>query len=121
MFKGQCHCGNVQLSAPEAPPTLTACTCSICHRYGAQWAYFKVGEVDVSCFEQPTQTYRWGDEDIDFHHCPRCGCLTHYTSTKNKPDAEDRIAFNGRMFDPALTAAIRLRHFDGADTWTYLD
>jgi hypothetical protein len=31
------------------------------------------------------------------------------------------MAVNCRMAAPADIAGMRIRHFDGADTWTYLD
>ena len=56
---------------------------------------------------------------IAFHFCNTCGCLTHYTGT---PAYEgDRVAINARMMDPADIAGIRIRTFDGAETWKYLD
>ena len=33
----------------------------------------------------------------------------------------DRVAVNARMMEPAEIEGIRIRHFDGAERWTYLD
>lgn len=120
MFTGQCHCGNVQFSVARSPSTLTECNCSICHRYGTRWAYFKPEEVSFS-IKQQTQSYRWGDEKIDFHHCSTCGCLTHYTATEKGKAVIDKIALNSRMCPIDQTKEITIRHFDGADSWTFLD
>jgi hypothetical protein len=35
--------------------------------------------------------------------------------------AGNRLAINARMLAPALVTGIRVRTFDGADTWRYLD
>ena len=121
MLNGHCHCGNVSFSVGSLPATLTECNCSICHRYGARWAYYKPEQVTLTVGDVPTQTYRWGDEMIDFHHCPQCGCLTHYTGTGKDQQPVDRIALNSRMFPLSQTADITVRHFDGAQSWTYLD
>jgi len=118
MIEAKCHCGNVVLTIEKLPDTVTSCNCSICHRYGAIWAYFKPEEVSVHCSQQPTRTYSWSDKVIDFHHCPVCGCITHYSSTDNT-DLE-RVAINTRMVDPAITKEIPVRQFDGADTWKYV-
>lgn len=121
MFTGHCHCGNISFAADSLPTTVTECNCSVCNRYGARWAYFNPADVRLTVRDVPSNTYRWGDEMIDFHHCPQCGCLTHYTGTgiDNKP--QTRIALNSRMCALAQTLSIRIRHFDGADTWQYLD
>lgn len=121
MFTGQCHCGNVRFSAQHQPQSLTECNCSLCFRYGSIWAYFTVSEVAVAFRDQPTVAYRWGDRLIDFHHCPYCGCLTHYTGTQPEAGDGDRVALNARMCDRSVTENIRIRHFDGADSWTFQD
>ena len=56
---------------------------------------------------------------IEFWHCNTCGCLTHYESTDKT--GHYRIAVNARMMAPEDVAGIRLRTFDGAETWQYLD
>jgi hypothetical protein len=120
MLSAHCHCGNVSLSANETPDSITECNCSICGRYGARWAYFKPENVTIIIQSGTSQRYRWGDEEIDFHHCNLCGCVTHYTGTeKNGPSK--RVAINTRMSPISETANIPIRHFDGADTWKYLD
>jgi hypothetical protein len=65
-----------------------------------------------------TATYRWGDRSLELHHCPACGCTTHWTPTD---PALDRMGVNARLMDPAVVAAARIRPLDGADTWKYLD
>ena len=121
MLTGQCHCGNISFSADTSPKIVTECNCSICNRYGARWAYYKPSAVTLLVRDEQTKTYRWGDEMIDFHHCPRCGCMTHYTGTGKDNEPKDRIALNIRMCALEQTADIRIRHFDGANSWTYLD
>ena len=114
-----CHCGAVQLEIAYPPETLTQCTCSICRRYGARWAYYASKDVQVRSEPGTLKTYRWGEERIEFAHCRRCGCMTHYESVEKGDDA--RFAVNARMMEPADVASIRVRTFDGADTWKYLD
>ena len=40
MLTASCHCGAVQIEVDHTPPSLTQCTCSICRRYAALWAYY---------------------------------------------------------------------------------
>lgn len=39
-IKGSCHCGQTQFEVSEAPASVTRCTCSLCSKRGALWAYY---------------------------------------------------------------------------------
>jgi hypothetical protein len=56
---------------------------------------------------------------LAFFHCRTCGCVTHYEGMEKRGDK--RIAINARMIPAADLAGIRIRTFDGALTWKYLD
>ena len=114
-----CHCGTVRIDLPELPATVTECNCSICRRYGALWAYYTREQITLHAAANELASYSWGDRQIAFRHCGRCGCLTHYESVEQGPDG--RFAVNARMLPPDLMAALTVRHFDGADSWRYLD
>lgn len=114
-----CHCGNIRLKVEHAPETLTTCTCSVCHRYGAQWGYFMPNQVEVTEGSKPAVPYHWGDKYLEFMHCPQCGCLTHYVTTAKA--SEPKVGVNFRMAPRLETRSILIRQFDGADTWKYLD
>ena len=119
MYSASCHCGAVELEIDEKPESLTQCTCSICHRLGAQWAYYTRQQVRVTGPSDARKAYMWGDKCIEFYHCKSCGCTTHYESVEK--DADSRIAVNSRMMRRGDIAGIRVRTFDGADTWEWLD
>jgi hypothetical protein len=119
MLEATCHCGAVHIEVAQKPRTLTSCNCSICYRYAALWAYYTRRSVHVVCATGAVSAYLWGDRSIEFYHCVSCGCLTHYESVTK--DKDSRIAVNTRMLPPADIAAVPIRHFDGADTWKYLD
>ncbi len=104
------------LSKPES---LTQCTCSICRRYGALWAYGTRQTARVLSAHDAEQAYAWNDRVIEFYHCKTCGCMTRYEAVDKSPNG--RIAVNARMLPPDDIAGIRVRTFDGADTWKYLD
>ena len=64
-----------------------------------------------------TLAYAWGDRSIAFHTCKTCGCTTHWA-----PVGEgDRMALNGRLAEPDQLEGVPTRHFDGAETWSFLD
>jgi len=114
-----CHCGAVEIDISADLRSLTECTCSICHRYGAQWAYCTRETAKVSCDPDAITAYAWDDKTLEFYHCNFCGCLTHYESVEK--NADGRIAVNARMIPLADISGLRVRTFDGADTWKYLD
>lgn len=119
MLHASCHCGAVNIDLDFEPETITQCTCSICRRYAARWAYGDRSNIRVHCEPDTISKYLWGDKTLEFCFCMNCGCLTHYESVEKKSDS--RIAVNSRMMQPEDVADIRVRTFDGADSWKYID
>ena len=119
MITASCHCGAVQIEVTEMPATLTQCTCSICRRYGALWAYRSSRTAKVLSAPDVENVYKWNDKFLEFYHCRTCGCITRYESVKK--DENSRIAVNARMMTKDDIAGIPVRTFDGADTWKYID
>lgn len=119
MYEASCHCNAVRISVPELPLSLTECNCSVCRRYGARWAYYTRDQVELAADAGALTAYSWGDRTIEFFHCRQCGCLTHYESADRTE--RSRFALNSRMLAPDVFASLPVRHFDGADSWSYLD
>lgn len=111
-----CHCGAIRLQLAEPPTEVTDCNCSICRRYGVLWAYYTKRQVKFASL--PTDVYQWGKKTIAFHRCKTCGCLTHGMPTD---DQTEERGINARLLEPAVLAKARVRPFDGADTFRYLD
>ena len=119
MIEGSCHCGAVRFELARTPEWLTACNCSVCRRLGALWAYGDASEVSLICKPDATSGYVWGDRTLAFHSCRTCGCTTHWQSLQ--PDRSTRMGVNCRLTDPEVIASLRIRRFDGADSWVFLD
>lgn len=51
--------------------------------------------------------------------CKRCGCVTHWDPLE--AGARDRMGVNARNFEPKVIESVRIRRFDGASTWKFLD
>jgi hypothetical protein len=120
MITGSCHCGAVSWTFDGVPEKLTNCNCTLCRRIGGLWAYGDVDTVKVIAAADATIAYVQGDKSLATHSCRTCGCTTHWQGLV-PDDGVWRMAVNMRMADPAAYAGIRVRHFDGADTWTFLD
>ncbi|EPJ46270.1 MAG: hypothetical protein OFPI_34150 [Osedax symbiont Rs2] len=63
--------------------------------------------------------YLQGDKSLAVHSCKNCGCTTHWESLH--PDKSSVMALNFRMCEREDTREMRIRKFDGADTWSYID
>lgn len=117
MITGTCHCGAVSYSFDHTPSKTTSCNCSVCRRLGTLWIYAKMPLITIT---GDTVPYAWGEKSLAFHHCPVCGCTTHWRPLN--PDGPDAyMAVNLRLADPEVIASVPVRHFDGADTWEFLD
>jgi hypothetical protein len=82
-------------------------------------AYYEPPQVEIHAAPGAMVKYIWGDRTLALHHCATCGCTTHWASID--PNQQDRMGINARMFDPGAIAGVRIRRFDGAETWTFLD
>lgn len=116
VIDASCHCGSVRLKVNQAPQEVTDCNCSICRRYGALWAYYSPGDVQVT--GGATDVYLWGRKTNEFHRCRHCGCVTHWSKADK---TGEHMGVNARLLAPEVLARARVRHLDGADTWRYLD
>lgn len=115
---GSCHCGAVAFELAATPEHLTRCNCSLCRRTGGLWAHVAVTDVTLRYAPDAVIRYVQGDKTLANVICKTCGCVTHW-----EPLApyKDRMALNFNMVDPSVTAGFRVRDFDGADTWAFLN
>ncbi len=116
---GSCHCGAVSFTYFGQQDRLVSCNCSICRRLRTLWAHDSPSKVEITNLEDGTLKYSWGDKELVFHSCKTCGCTVAWTPALS--DSVDRMAVNLALADPQHIAHIAVRHFDGADTWQFLD
>lgn len=119
MHQGSCHCGNVRLTLPDTPTVATSCNCSLCRRIGGPWVYFEFGTVKIEGHPAFTTEYVQGDRTMRTIRCQTCGCVTHWEPINPEPGAKQGVHLGN--FSQELIASVRVRRFDGADTWTFLD
>lgn len=116
IITGSCLCGAVRFEITR-PSQVTSCNCSACRRYAALWAYAPPATARIAGAPGSTIAYSRGDHSLAFHSCATCGATTHWASL-----TDDKVALNLRLADdPAQLDGIRLRHFDGAESWRFLD
>lgn len=118
-IRGACHCGAVSFEMKVQPRAAVECNCTICRSLGTVWGHGEAGDISVSAAPGATLSYSRGDKELAFHTCRTCGSTTHWEAVRG--DAKGRMAVNLRLAAPGTIEAIGHRHFDGADTWTFLD
>ncbi|GGL54269.1 GFA family protein [Wenxinia marina] len=118
-IEGRCLCGACGWTYRGRPDHATSCNCGACRRYGALWAYGWIDEEIALTGVSRPHVRPIEDSGLAFHHCPTCGCLMHWTGLSPHEDGRTRAAVNLRMAtDPAAVRGVRVRLFDGADSWT---
>ena len=118
-YLGKCHCGKISFETEITPQWLVKCNCSICSRLGAKWAHTEHNKVAFNYNQDDCIKYSWGDKCLVIISCKHCGCTTHWDSLDN--DEQRRVGLNFRMCSESDTSALPIRHFDGADSWEFLD
>ena len=118
--KASCHCGAIVITASRKPYNLVnECQCSICRRYGAVWAYYQKGEVEIqkngviaanADEGEGTKRYVWGNEMIAFHFCEHCGCCIYWWPIEGRfPAGADKVGVNTRMMEPEAVYGLNRR------------
>lgn len=116
---GSCHCGSVSYEMKVQPRFAVECNCSICRSLGTVWGHGEAGDIAITSAPEATLAYSRGDKELAFHTCKTCGSTTHWEAIAG--EAKGRMAINLRLAEPGTIEAIGHRHFDGAETWTFLD
>ncbi|MEL6957995.1 MAG: GFA family protein [Pseudomonadota bacterium] len=117
-IQGVCLCGAISFRH-RAAETLVSCNCEACRRYRTLWAHGDLPDIEIREDGPAIRFARTdGDGDLYFVSCAACGVTTHWESVDPK---STRRAVNAALCPPDQIKDMRLRHFDGADSWTFLD
>jgi hypothetical protein len=119
MLLADCHCGRIRIEVSDPIAHLIDCNCSICRRLGALWSFHDFESARIAGAAEHAVGYVWGAKTITTFHCRHCGCVTHWEPLVAKPGA--KFSINARLLPPEAIAGAKLRHFDGAQSWAYLD
>lgn len=118
-IEGTCHCGSLGYQFNDDVEFATECNCSICRRLGALWIYSAARNIKLKLAQDSQVIYSHGKKSLVFTSCLHCGCSLSWTALKG--GADDTMAVNLRLASLDDIAAIPVRKFDGADTWTFID
>lgn len=81
-------------------------------------AYFSPSKVQIIAETHALQEYEWGDKGLAFVRCATCGCFSNWVA---KDQNLDRMGVNARLFENIDLEQIKVRRFDGKDTWKFLE
>jgi len=118
LLSGSCHCGAAGWTLAGDPGPVTACNCTLCHRYGALWAYDYEGERIAIVGD--TRTYRrLGKDDpaLEIVFCPTCAAVVAWRGLRAEEDGRIRMAVNVRLAPLEAVASLPIDHFDGLDSF----
>ena len=113
--------GQTQFEVGEAPASVTRCTCSLCSKRGALWAYYTPAQFRLTSPPENVATYLWGSRTVKHHFCAGCGCGTYSESpdwSSGKPDFDNpKVGVNSRLFDDFDLDAVPVTVIDGKNLW----
>lgn len=109
-YKGSCHCGQVAFEIEGELTQVTECNCSICSRKGAlQWGVSPENFRLLTSAENMA-TYKFGDQTIRHHFCPKCGI---HTVAEGTLSGRAMVVINARCLAGIELSALPVRQFDG--------
>jgi hypothetical protein len=100
------------------PDSVTACSCTLCRRYGALWIY-DYEDHGVRLSGASSVYTREGKENpaLEIRFCSRCGCVASWRGLRLEADGRRRMAVNLRLSEPGPVSHLPIDHFDGLDTF----
>lgn len=118
MLRASCHCGAAGWTLDGDPGPVTACNCTLCHRYGALWAYDYEGErIAVT---GTTSSYKRIGKDnpaLEILFCAICAGVLAWRGMRLENDGKRRMAVNVRLLSLQDVTHLPIDHFDGLDTF----
>ena len=118
-INGSCHCGAVAYEFRDKPEWATDCNCSTCRRLSALWIYSDIANITIKAEPGATVRYMHGPKTIAFHTCNTCGSTAYWENLED--GINGKMAVNLRLANPEVVNAIKVRKFDGADTWAFVE
>jgi hypothetical protein len=75
VYRGRCHCGDVQFEIEADIDHVRECDCSVCRRRGALNFRVLPNAIRFLTPLSDLSVYRWGTETAADYFCPRCGIM----------------------------------------------
>lgn len=71
------------------------------------WAYYNRKDVEIVSEPDASETYIWGDKELESHRCRKCGCVTHWAAIDK---SRTEMGVNGRLFEKNVLKELPVKH-----------
>ncbi len=111
LYKGSCHCGQIEFEVEGELAGAMSCNCSICQRKGALMWFVPRPQLKVLTPEESASTYTFNKHVIKHRFCPKCGMHPYGEGVDPKGNA--MAAINIRCLEGIELEKVPVTHFDG--------
>lgn len=111
MYKGQCQCGAVSITAMLDLAEAMTCDCSRCRRMGFVMAFTKAADAEIGGEEQTTE-YLFNKNAISHRFCSVCGVQVYGRGTM--PDGTPTVMVNVNCLDGVDLRSLQVCHHQGS-------
>ncbi|KWN79274.1 aldehyde-activating protein [Burkholderia ubonensis] len=111
LYRGSCHCGDVQFEVDGELTGVMACNCSICRRKGALMWFVPRANLYLLAPEENLASYTFNKHVIQHRFCRRCGI--HPFGEGADPKGNRMAAINVRCLEDVDIDALPVTHYDG--------
>lgn len=111
LYRGSCHCGQVNFEVEGEIGKVIECNCSICSRKGSLLWFVPRDKLRVFTPEEQIATYTFNTHKIKHRFCPKCGM--HPFGEGTDPSGNRMAAINVRCLDGFDLSSVNVEHFDG--------
>lgn len=119
-YEGQCHCGRIRFRITSEPITSgVRCNCSICRRRNAVMssAYYPPEAFELISGEEALVLYQFEPREVNHYFCKDCGIYPFHDGVENP----GTYRINLGCIDEIDLETLKIRLFDGRDTWQFVD
>ncbi len=121
MLSGSCNCGATGWTLTSDLDSVTACNCTMCHRYGALWAYdYEDGRIEIVGSTSSFRRVGKSDPTLELLFCPACAAVLAWRGLRLEVDHRRRMAVNIRLANLNDVGDLLIDHFDGLETFEEL-
>lgn len=111
VYRGSCHCGQVNFEVEGELTAVVDCNCSICARKGALlWAVPR-DKLRLRSADDKAGRYTFNSHTIAHRFCPTCGIAPYAEDAASKSERSAYV--NVRCLDGVDLKALEVIAFDG--------
>tara|TARA_Y100000590_G_scaffold469983_1_gene661107 strand:+ start:60 stop:395 length:336 start_codon:yes stop_codon:yes gene_type:complete len=78
IYKGSCHCGDINFEITSNLAVIKQCNCSICKRKFAKMIIIPKNHLKITKGEENLSSYKFGTNVATHFFCKKCGIYTHH-------------------------------------------